>query len=264
MSQDLRGLLGNTTKNRAYPRYLSGSRVTLGLALALILWLLTQADATATQGATLLAGVAILAASVFSMTPAIGRFPGVHNISAAAPLTMSLALLFASPPLLAGDITSKMQTNIDRYKKQAVTWAADPLVVKAVKDANEQGAIQGMGNAKWRELKDTDPVVQGFVTNPTGQLLTKWMETDAKGINKIVLSGAKSQRVGFTSMPAIYLGKGKPNFDEAMDGKVWQQGETNPYPSTTIDSVQIAAPVKDGDEVIGVLLISLTAGSLNK
>lgn len=176
----------------------------------------------------------------------------------------SVALLSNTGPAVAGDITPKMQTKIDVYKKQAATWATDTEIVKAVKEANAKGPIEGMGNAKWRELKETDPVVNGFVTNPAGQLLTKWMNADAKGINKIVLSGAKSQRVGFTSMPAIYLGKGKPNFDEAMDGKVWQQGETKPDPSTNIDTVQIAAPVKDGDEVIGVLLVSLTVDSLNK
>ncbi|MBI3546427.1 MAG: cache domain-containing protein [Gammaproteobacteria bacterium] len=172
--------------------------------------------------------------------------------------------LLAVTPLLAGDITSKMQPNIDRYKKQAVAWAADPLIVQAVKEINAKGPIPGMGNAKWREIKDTDPVVQGFITNPAGQLLTKWMNADAKGINKIVLSGAKSERVAFTSMPAVYLGKGKPNFDEAIDGKVWQQPESKPDPSTNIDTVQIAAPVKDGGEVIGVLLVSLTAENLAK
>ena len=179
-------------------------------------------------------------------------------------LLAGLGLLLATTPLLAGDITPKMQPKIDQYKKQAVTWATDPLIVQSVKDANAQGAIPGMGNAKWRELKESDPVVQDFVTHPAGQLLTKWMHADAKGINKIVLSGDKSQRVAFTSMPAIYLGKGKPNFDEAIDGKVWQQGETKPDPSTNIETVQIAAPVKDGGKVIGVLLVSLTADSLQK
>ena len=119
-----------------------------------------------------------------------------------------------------------------------------------------------MGNAKWRELKESDPVVKGMVDNPAGQLLTRWMDADAKGINKIVLSGDKSHRVAYTSMPAIYIGKGKPNFDEAFAGKVWQQGESKPDPSTNIDSVQIAAPVKDGGKVIGVLLVSLTAANL--
>jgi hypothetical protein len=163
----------------------------------------------------------------------------------------------------ADDVTPKMQPKIDAYKKQAVAWAADPLIVSAVKESNAKGPIPQMGNAKWRELKENDPIVSGLVTNAAGQLLTKWMNADAKGINKIVLSGDKSHRVAFTSMPAIYIGKGRPNFDTSMnDGKVWQQGESKPDPSTNIDTVQISAPVKDGGTVIGVLLVSLTAANL--
>jgi hypothetical protein len=48
------------------------------------------------------------------------------------------------------------------------------------------------------------------------------------------------------------------------DGKVWQQDESKPDPSTNIDTVQISAPVKDGAKVIGVLLVSLTADTLKK
>ena len=171
--------------------------------------------------------------------------------------------LAAAGAVHAGDVTAKMQPKIDAYKKQAIAWAADPLIVKAVKDANAAGPIAGMGNAKWRDLKESDPAVKGLVDNAAGQLLTKWMNADAKGINKIVLSGDKSHRVAFTSMPAVYLGKGRPNFDTSMgEGKVWQQGESKPDPSTNIDTVQISAPVKDGGAVIGVLLVSLTAANL--
>ena len=162
----------------------------------------------------------------------------------------------------AGDVTAKMQPRIDAYKKQAVAWAADPLILKAVRESNGKGPIPMMGNAKWRELKESDPVVKSLVDNAAGQLMTKWMNADAKGINKIVLSGDKSHRVAFTSMPAIYIGKGKPNFDEAFDGKPWQQGESKPDPSTNIDTVQIAVPVKEGSATIGVLLVSLTAANL--
>lgn len=173
-----------------------------------------------------------------------------------------LIALTASFALRADELTAKMQPKIDAYKKQAVAWAAAPLIVRTVREANAKGPIPMMGNSKWRELKEDDPIVKTFVDNPAGQLLTKWMNADAKGINKIVLSGNRSQRVAFTSMPAVYLGKGKPNFDDAFDGKVWQQSESKPDPSTNIDSVQIAAPVKDGDKVIGVLLVSLTAANL--
>jgi hypothetical protein len=160
----------------------------------------------------------------------------------------------------AADITPKMQQKIDVYKKQAVQWAADAKLIEAVKQSNAQGPV--MANAKWRELKDTDPVVQGLITNPAGQMLTQWMNADAKGINKIVLSGDKSHRVAFTSMPAIYIGKTRPNFDESFSGKVWQQDASQPDPSTSIDTVQISAPVKDGNKIIGVLLVSLTAANL--
>lgn len=163
----------------------------------------------------------------------------------------------------AGDITPGMQPKIDAYKKQVAVWAADPLIIKAVKESNAKGPIPMMGNAKWRELKESDPLIKGFIENPAGQLLTKWLNADAKGINKIVLSGNKSHRVAFTSMPAAYIGKGKPNFDSSMnDGKLWQQGESKPDPSTNIDSVQISAPVKDGSKTIGVLLVALTVSNL--
>ena len=181
--------------------------------------------------------------------------------SAIRAMICGLALAGAGAAL-AANVTAKMQPRIDAYKKQAVAWAADPSIVKAVRDSNTAGPIPMMGNAKWRDLKESDPIVKGLVDNPAGQLMTKWMYADAKGINKIVLSGDKSHRVAFTSMPAIYIGKGKPNFDEAFGGKVWQQGESKPDPSTNIDTVQIAAPVKNGTTVIGVLLVSLTAANL--
>lgn len=188
--------------------------------------------------------------------------------SACRPLSAVLfgvALMTLWLPASAGPISVPMQKKIDTYKKQAMTWAVDPSLVQAVKNANAQGPIPGMGNAKWRELKEDDAVVTTFVTNPTGKLLTQWMNADAKGINKIVLSGDKGQRVAFTSMPAAYLGKGRPNYDTSMnDGKPWQQDESKPDPSTNIDSVQISTPVKDGNKVIGVLLISLTVENLKK
>ncbi|MBC2729910.1 hypothetical protein [Thiobacillus sp.] len=173
-----------------------------------------------------------------------------------------LAAVIVTTPVWAADVTPKMQPKIDAYKKQAAVWAMDPVIVKAVKESNAKGPIPMLGNAKWRELKESDPIVKGLVDNPAGQRLTKWMNADPKGINKIVLSGDKSHRVAFTSMPAIYIGKGKPNFDETFSGKVWQQGESKPDPSTNIESVQISAPVKNGNDVIGVLLVSLTAVNL--
>lgn len=179
-------------------------------------------------------------------------------------LVAALGGIIAFGPALAQqDVTPKMQPRIDAHKKKIQEWAAHPELVKGVKDSNAKGPVPGMANAKWRELKENDPLVEGFVKNPVGQLATKWMNEDPKGINKIVVSGEKSQRIGFTSMPAIYIGKGRPNFDTSFDeGKAWQQAQIQPDPSTQIPTVQISAPVRDGGKVIGVLLVSLTAAAL--
>ena len=182
------------------------------------------------------------------------------------PLMLAVAacgLFFLTPAAAQQDVTPKMQPRIDAYKKKIQEWAAHPELVKTVKEANAKGPVPGMANAKWRDLKENDPAVDNFIKNPLGQLVTKWMNDDAKGINKVVVSGDKSQRVAFTSMPAIYIGKGRPNFDTSFDeGKVWQQAQVQPDPSTQIPTVQISAPVKDGGKVIGVLLVSLTAAAL--
>ena len=70
--------------------------------------------------------------------------------------------------------------------------------------------------------------------------------------------------MAFTSKPLLYIGKGRPNFDVPFfEGRLWQQNESKPDPSTGIDTVQVTAPVKDErGRVIGVLLVSLTAASL--
>ena len=44
------------------------------------------------------------------------------------------ALSLVAQGVVAGDITPKMQPKIDAYKKQAAEWAANPEIVKAVKE----------------------------------------------------------------------------------------------------------------------------------
>ncbi len=177
-------------------------------------------------------------------------------------LVMAMVILMLPAFAAAGDIKPKMQQKINEYKKKAVEWAAHPEIVKATREANAKGPI--MGNLKWRELKDDDPLLQSFSTNATAKLMIKFMETNPKGINKIALSGNKGHRVAYTPVQKrlAYIAAGKPNFDESLDGNVWQQGESKPDPNTNIDSVQITVPVKDGGKVIGVLLLSLTAANL--
>lgn len=175
---------------------------------------------------------------------------------------LACALFILSNTSLAGSITSSMQQKIDAYKSKAAAMAADPALIKAVKEANAKGPIPSMDNDKWGALSDDNPVVAQMVDNAAGKLLTKWMNDDAKGLNKLVLTGNQGHRFAFTSKPASYMSKEKTHFSESFTGKIWQMKESQPDPSTKIDTVQITVPVKDGGEIIGVLLLSLTADNL--
>ena len=169
--------------------------------------------------------------------------------------------LYASVAL-AGAVTPEMQQKIDAYKVKAATMAADPALIKSVKEANAKGPITGMDNTQWVALPESNPIVSEMVNNAAGKLLTQWMNEDAKGVNKLVLTGNQGHRFAFTSQPASYLSKDKMHFTESFAGKVWQMKDSQPDPSTKIDTVQITVPVKEGGAIIGVLLLSLTADNL--
>ena len=177
---------------------------------------------------------------------------------------LGIAAFLCSSAAYAGAITPAMQQKVDAYKTKATGLAADPALIKAVKEANAKGAVPGMDNAKWAPLPDSDPAAAEMVNNSAGKLLTQWMNADAKGLNKLVLTGKHGQRFAFTSKPASYMSKDKPHFSESIAGKIWQMKETQPDPSTKIETVQITVPVKEGSEIIGVLLLSLTADNLTK
>ena len=182
--------------------------------------------------------------------------------SAHALRAVGVAAFLSCSAAYAGVISPAMQQKVDAYKEKATALAADPTLVKSVKEANAKGAIPGMDSAKWESLPESDGVVAEMVNNTAGKLVTQWMNADAKGLNKLVLTGKHGQRFAFTSKPASYMSKEKTHFSESFSGKIWQMKETQPDPSTKIETVQITVPVKDGNEIIGVLLLSLTADNL--
>ena len=67
---------------------------------------------------------------------------------------LAAALIFAAYAGTAWSaaITPEMQQKIDAYKARAALLAADPVLIKSVKEANAKGAIASMDNTKWEPL----------------------------------------------------------------------------------------------------------------
>lgn len=174
----------------------------------------------------------------------------------AASFLLAAFALQASQALAA--LPADMQTKVDSYKKKLVDWAANPVIVKAVKEANAKGGmIPGMTNGKWDELADTDPAVTGILATAASKLVKQW-EAD-KGINKLFVRDEKGNMVAGSGKSLIYNAAARPPVKEAMKGKAWNAGEIKPDPTTQIKSIHVSAPILDDGNVIGVIHTAVTA-----
>ena len=184
------------------------------------------------------------------------------NITALKPAFM-LALLLSAGLLIQStkaqaELPAALDGKVQQYKKKLVDWAANPALVKAVKDANAKGgSIPGMTNGKWDELAESDPQIQAILSSPASKLIQQW-EAD-KGINKLILRDEKGNMVAGSAKALIYNAAARPPVKEAMKGKPWNADEVKPDPTTQIKSVHISAPVLDGGKTIGVLHSAVTA-----
>ncbi|MDH4275531.1 MAG: hypothetical protein OEW08_10865 [Gammaproteobacteria bacterium] len=168
-------------------------------------------------------------------------------------------IMIVAQPIARAELPAPMHAKVEHYKKKLTTWAADPVVVKAAKEANakEGGLEPGMTNSKWDELADQDVKVTQFQTSAAGKLLTN-LEKD-KGISKLYLRDAKGNLVASSAnKPLIFNVSTKPAFINGIKG-AWAAGEIKPDPTTQVKGVNMAVPVLDGGKVIGILQSSVVA-----
>jgi hypothetical protein len=172
--------------------------------------------------------------------------------------SLAVGLAFTTLTIWAADpLPAPVQAATEHYKKKLVEWAANPVIVAAVKEVNASGGIAGMSNGKWNDLDEKDPAVKAFENSKTGALIRKWEED--KGINKLVLRDEKGNLVAASTKPQVYNNATRPAFANPFKGQVWAASEIKPDPTTGIKSVQAGAPVTDGGKVIGVIHAGITA-----
>jgi hypothetical protein len=178
-------------------------------------------------------------------------------------LNVALVLVLlglASTCYAAMEITPAVQKVLDEWKTTTAKWAADPAIVKAVEEQNAKGPIAGMDNEKWKAVRRSDPVVNGFMTCAAGKFLAE-KEAGSKGaVAEAFVSGAQGEKVAFLAKTSKYIHKGTPKFDGPFGGTTWQ-GQPEFDESSQTYAVQVSVPVLKDGKPIGVLVtgINLTA-----
>lgn len=163
------------------------------------------------------------------------------------------------------EITPAVQAELDRQKHALAAWAADPVIVRAVREVNAKGPIPGMDNAKWKTIRRTDPLVQALTHNPAGEFLKRKIEASGGSLDKAFVSAAQGEKVAFGEKTISYLHKGQDKFDVPMStGKAWQMSKPWFDESLQAYALQVAVPVIDGGKPIGVLVASVPLAYLEK
>ncbi len=180
-------------------------------------------------------------------------------------LLLSVAsALFLLPRVTALAQTSapNAQARIDAQIAIVATWAADPVVVAAVRAHNATLSPDEMSltQEKWAGLPALDPVVRGFAKNDVGQFLRS---KRSAVIAEAFVSDAAGRKVGFISKTSRLSHAGQPKHDVPMSGKTWQ-GRIELDESTGLRQLQIAVPVLDNGQPIGSLVVGLSTAVLSQ
>lgn len=170
-------------------------------------------------------------------------------------LSTLLFTLLSFTSVQAGDISPGLQVKLDIYKTKLTEWAKDPVIIKAVMQANNLKA--NMDNKTWKSLAASDPKVKPFLTNTAGKKLFSWEKEKALG--KLLLRDKNGNLVAGSKKPAIFNIADRPAFTKAIRGKIWNSKKVKSDPTTKLSSIQLSIPVKSNGKEIGVLHTSIVA-----
>ena len=175
-------------------------------------------------------------------------------------LTTILTLVCAAATVGAAEIAPEVQAKIDAKLKLVQEWAADPVMVGAVKAQNDAPPAEhaAMTQDKWKELPVLDPLVRGFTKNAVATLLKAKKD---ESVSEAFVSSADGTKVAFLAKTSGWSHKGKAKHDVPMTGKTWQ-GPVETDESTGLQQIQVAVPVLDAGKPIGSLVVGLSLSKL--
>jgi hypothetical protein len=161
---------------------------------------------------------------------------------------------------LAQDVDPALQAKLNARTKEVESWAADPVVVDAVKRRNQNKGedILEMNQEKWVATSPTQKSIRDFTHNDVAELL-KAKRTEV--VSEAFVSDADGLKVAFLAKPTNWSHKGKPKHDVPMTGKTWQ-GKIEKDESTGYEQIQIAVPVLDDNKPIGSLVVGFNTEKL--
>ena len=171
-------------------------------------------------------------------------------------LAFALSMVLTAFSVQAGErVDTNLQAKITATLATIQSWAANPALADAVKQANttEVATVIHMNQAWWRDLPITDPFVHELSCNAAA----KWLKSNKTAVvSEAFVSASNGTKVAFLSKTTYWSHLGRPKHDLPMQGKIWQ-GKIEMDESTGVQQIQVAVPIKDTNHIIGSLVVGL-------
>ena len=160
----------------------------------------------------------------------------------------------------SAELSPESASKVDALVQTAAKWAADPVVVNAVKARNAAAPanLADMNQAKWSALSVLDPILRELSRNDAAKALRAVKQ---EAVTEMFLNAADGTKVALLAKTTSWSHKGSGKHDVPMKGESWK-GSVEIDDSTGMEQMQVAVPVLDGGKPVGSLVIGIGLANL--
>lgn len=182
------------------------------------------------------------------------------NTSTLSRVLVTIVACVAFAGLHAQGLDPERQAKVDQRLTAIKGWAADPVIVGAVRAQNAQlpAAHAAMTQEKWKSLTLLDPFVRSFTRNEAGVALKNHRE---EWVAEAFLNDAAGLKVAFLGKTSGWSHASSPKHAKPIAGENWQ-GPVELDDSTGLQQIQVAVPVVDEGKPIGSLVVGIALSKL--
>jgi C4-dicarboxylate-specific signal transduction histidine kinase len=177
---------------------------------------------------------------------------------------LTSATIFLISPKLDPALKAEVEARVPIVEK----WAADPVVLDAVREANRNPrSLEEIAriDREWQAAVGVDAFIRSVLEQPASARLRELRESNPE-LHEAFVTDELGANVAATNKTSDFYQGDEDKFQEAFNGRKGglHMGKLALDESSQAYTIQIGVPVRDQGQVIGVLVVAVNVEKLKK